>query len=50
METQILANIVGDWILELNDFPVETDGVGDVSRVEAFKFPLVSKGFRTEIT
>ena len=43
-------SIVGDWILELNDFPVETDEVGDVSRVEAFKFPLVSKGFRTEVT
>ncbi len=43
-------SIVGDWVLELNDFPVETNQVGDVSRVEAFKFLLVSKGFRTEIT
>ena len=43
-------SIVGDWVLELNDFPVETNTVGDVSKVEAFKFPLVAKGYRTEIT
>ena len=43
-------SIVGDWVLELNDFPVETDAVGDVSKVESFKFHLVSKGLRTSIT
>lgn len=43
-------SIVGDWVLELNDFPVETNEVGDVSKVERFVFPLVSKGYRTEVT
>ena len=36
--------------LSLNDFPVETDAVGDVSRVAAFKFHLTSKGYRTSVT
>lgn len=43
-------SIVGDWTLELNDFPVQTDAKGDVSKVAQFKFDLVAKGFRTRIT
>lgn len=43
-------SIVGDWILELNDFPVQTDAKGEVSKVAQFKFDLIAKGFRTRIT
>lgn len=41
--------IVGDWTLELNDFTVDTNEAGEVSRVTSFKFPLLSKGYRTTI-
>lgn len=50
MFTTVDPRIVGDWTLELNDFPVETDAKGDVSKVAQFKFDLVAKGFRTTIT
>ncbi len=43
-------SILGDWVLEINDFPVQADASGDVSKVAQFKFDLVAKGYRTTIT
>lgn len=42
-------SVLGDWTLELNDFPVKTNEANQVSKVTSFKFPLVAKGFRTTI-
>lgn len=43
-------SILGDWFLEINDFPVQTDDKGQVSKVAQFKFDLTAKGYRTTIT
>ncbi len=50
MFTTVDKSILGDWTLELNDFPVRTDEVGRVAGVQRFMFPLRSKGFRTTVT
>jgi len=50
MFTTVDKSIVGDWTLEVNDFPVLTDQRGQISMTERFFFPLVSTGFRTTIT
>ena len=42
-------SIVGDWTLEMNDFPVATNQAGEVTQVTSFKYPFVSKGYRTSI-
>ncbi len=47
--TSVDKSIVGDWTLEMNDFPVATNQAGEVIQVTSFKFPLVSKGYRTSI-
>ena len=41
--------ILGDWMLELHGFPVNTDQAGMVSRVASFEFPLISRGYRVTI-
>ena len=55
-ETTLLAafsgvdkSITGDWVLELNDFPVATNEAAEVIRVTRFLFPLEAKGYRTII-
>ena len=42
-------SITGDWVLELNDFPVATNAAGQVTRITSFRFPLESRGYRTTI-
>lgn len=49
-DVKLRPSDLGDWTLELNDFPVQTDDKGDVSKVAQFKFDLVAKGVRTTIT
>lgn len=41
--------VLGDWVLELNDFPVATNEAGHVTRVTRFEFPLVVESYRTAI-
>ena len=42
-------SITGDWVLELNDFPVATNAAGQVTRLTSFRFPLEPRGYRTTI-
>ena len=42
-------SILGDWTLELIDFPVATNEAGQVTRVTSFQFPLTAKLYRTTI-